>query len=79
MLKEGVHCIRLLVSYMQFHVVMRTMPGLGFYYIPNNASVKAKLDVKAAVIRISEGILNIRGHSRDGASNSWQMELGCTC
>jgi hypothetical protein len=36
---------------------MRTMPGLGFYYIPNNASVKAKLDVKAAVIRISEGIL----------------------
>jgi hypothetical protein len=33
------------------------VPGLGFYYIPNKASVKAKLDVKAAVIRVSDGVL----------------------
>jgi hypothetical protein len=33
------------------------VPGLGFYYIPNKASVKVKLDVKAAVIRVSYGVL----------------------
>jgi hypothetical protein len=33
------------------------VPGLGFYHIPNKASVKAGLDVKAAVIRVSDGVL----------------------
>jgi hypothetical protein len=39
------------------------VPSLGFYYIPNSASIKSKEDVKGALFRVSEGTLTIASKS----------------
>jgi hypothetical protein len=41
------------------------VPGLGFYYIPNNATVKAKLDVnKVAEFQVSDGLMGYSLHHK---------------